>query len=177
MPRVGLGKNYEGQECSLARALELIGERWTFLVIRDAFYGVRRFGDFLAHLDMPRAVLSQRLQRLVEAGVMEKRRYQDSPPRDEYVLTEMGRDLWPALLALASWGERHLADGRPRRLFVHLGCGGHLTGSPVCPACGDQVPPESVEMRPGPGAESTREDPVSRALRRPHRLLEPLTEH
>lgn len=173
---MGLGKNYEGQDCSLARALELVGERWTFLVIRDAFYGVRRFADFLAHLEAPRAVLSQRLQTLVDAGVLERRRYQDAPPRDEYVLTEMGRDLWPAMLALAGWGERHLANGRPRRLFVHIGCGGRLTGSATCPACGGQVPPEDVEIRPGPGLDPARDDPVSRALLRPHRILEPLIE-
>ena len=103
---VGLGKNYAGQDCSIARSLELIGERWTILVLRDAMYGVRRYGDFLSHLELPRAVLSQRLTTLVNAGIMERRRYQESPPRDEYVLTEAGLDLWPTLLSLGRWGER-----------------------------------------------------------------------
>src|ERR1044072_7241978 len=125
---MALGKNYDAQDCSLARALEVIGERWTLLVVRDAMYGVRRFGDFLAHLDIPRAVLSQRLATLVEAGVLDKRRYQDSPPREEYVLTPVGHELWPPVLALAAWGERHLSGTGPRRVFHHLACGSPIDG-------------------------------------------------
>ncbi|MEV5407356.1 helix-turn-helix domain-containing protein [Thermopolyspora sp. NPDC052614] len=171
---MGLGKNYAGQDCSLARALELIGERWTFLVIRDALYGVRRFGDFLAHLDLPRAVLAQRLQTLVDAGIMERRRYQDTPPRDEYVLTEMGRDLWAPMFTLASWGERHLTANGPRRLYFHVACGTRLVGTTICDTCRTPVPLEEVEIRPGPGASCQRQDPVSRALREPHRMLDPM---
>ncbi|MCC5577965.1 helix-turn-helix transcriptional regulator [Microtetraspora sp. AC03309] len=171
---MALGKNYEGQDCSFARSLELLGERWTLLVVRDALYGVRRFGDFLAHLDIPRAVLSQRLSTLVDAGVMERRRYQDSPPREEYVLTGKGRELWPPVLALAQWGERHMSEAGPRRVFRHVTCGGGIGAGAMCPSCGVQVPVEEVEIRPGPGADLTREDPVSVTLRRPHRMLEPL---
>jgi DNA-binding HxlR family transcriptional regulator len=171
---MGLGKNYAGQDCSLARALELIGERWTILVVRDALYGVRRFGDFLDHLDLPRAVLAQRLQTLVEAGVMERRRYRDAPPRDEYVLTDMGRDLWHPLFTLTTWGERHLAANGPRRLYFHVTCGARLAGTTVCGACRTPVPVEEVEVRPGPGATLHRQDAVSLALREPHRMLEPL---
>src|SRR6476659_5502724 len=98
-----LGKDYEKQDCSIARTLEVIGERWTLLVVRDVFYGVRRFSDFQAHLDIPRAVLTARLSALVDGGVLERRRYRDSPPRDEYVLTEAGVALWPAVYALAQW--------------------------------------------------------------------------
>ncbi|MEV8632745.1 helix-turn-helix domain-containing protein [Streptosporangium sp. NPDC051023] len=171
---MALGKNYEGQDCSLARALELIGERWTLLVVRDALYGVRRYGDFLAHLDIPRAVLSQRLQALVEAGAMERRRYQESPPRDEYVLTEMGRELWAPVHLLARWGERHLSANGPHRTFHHQPCAVRLDSEGVCPSCGARAPLEEIEVRPGPGADHARQDPVSLALRHPHRMLQPL---
>jgi DNA-binding HxlR family transcriptional regulator len=172
---VALGKDYEGQDCSLARALELVGERWTLLVVRDAFFGVRRYSDFLAHLDIPRAVLAERLQVLTAAGVLDKRRYQHNPPRDEYVLTEIGRELWPALRALSDWGARHLSDAGPSRLYSHVACGTPLGRSTHCPSCGGPVPPEDVEMRPGPGAgRPVRDDAVSRALQGPHRLLQPL---
>lgn len=171
---MALGKNYEAQDCSLAKALELIGERWTLLVIRDAMYGVRRYGDFLAHLDIPRAVLSQRLGALVEAGLLDKRRYQDHPPREEYVLTEVGRELWLPVLALAQWGERHLTSTGARRLFFHTTCGTRLDQAAHCSACGVRVGLEETEVRPGPGLETSRVDPVSVALRRPHRMLQPL---
>ncbi|MBB5784384.1 winged helix-turn-helix transcriptional regulator [Nonomuraea jabiensis] len=170
---MALGKNYDGQDCSLARSLELVGERWTMLVIRDALYGVRRYGDFLAHLDIPRAVLSQRLTTLVDAGVLRRRRYQESPPREEYVLTEMGQELWPAVLVLGSWGERHLST-KPRRIFCHVPCDTRIDGYGMCPACGLRPELAEIEVRPGPGADLFRDDPVSRALRRPHRMLEPL---
>jgi DNA-binding HxlR family transcriptional regulator len=174
---MALGKDYEGQDCSLARTLELIGERWTLLVIRDAFYGVRRYSDFVAHLDIPRAVLSDRLQALTAAGVMERHRYQVSPPRDEYVLTEMGRELWPAVYALGRWGGRYLSPEGPSKIYVHAACGAWLDRMGMCPDCGGQpVPPEDIEVRPGrnPGPRR-REDPVSQVLDRPHRMLQPLT--
>jgi DNA-binding HxlR family transcriptional regulator len=91
---VGLGKNYEGQDCSLARALEIVGERWTMLVLRDCFFGVRRFTDLQAHLDVPRAVLTERLTQLVAEGILDRVEYQRG--RHEYQLTQRGLDLWPA---------------------------------------------------------------------------------
>jgi DNA-binding HxlR family transcriptional regulator len=171
---MALGKNYEGQNCSLARSLELVGERWTLLVVRDALYGVRRYGDFLSHLDIPRAVLSQRLHTLVDVGVMERHRYQDSPPREEYVLTAMGRELWAPVHLLAQWGERHLSTTGPVRIFFHLPCDARIDRDGFCPACGGRAPLEEIEVRPGPGAKLTRQDPVSLAMRHPHRMLEPL---
>ncbi|MFC7583133.1 winged helix-turn-helix transcriptional regulator [Nonomuraea antimicrobica] len=174
---MALGKNYDGQDCALASALEVIGERWTLLVIRDAMYGVRRFGDFQAHLDIPKAVLSQRLSALVAAGILERRRYQESPPRDEYVLTSVGRELWLPVLALAQWGERHLSDRGARRQFHHLACGSRLGRGAVCPACRTDVPLDEVEVRPGPGLRGdTRQDQVSLALRTPRRMLAPITD-
>ncbi|MBF8187403.1 helix-turn-helix transcriptional regulator [Nonomuraea sp. K274] len=171
---MALGKNYDGQDCSLARALELIGERWTLLVVRDAMYGVRRYGDFLAHLDIPRAVLSQRLSTLVDAGILDRRRYQDAPPRDEYVLTATGRELWLPVLAISQWGERHLTKTGPRRLFHHVTCGARIDATTLCATCGRTVPIEEAEVRPGPGLSETREDQVSLALRSPRRMLDPI---
>ncbi|MEU8538555.1 helix-turn-helix domain-containing protein [Streptomyces sp. NPDC048717] len=174
---MALGKDYATQQCSIARALEVVGERWTLLVVRDAFYGIRRYSDFLVHLGAPRAVLAARLQSLVEAGVLDKRRYQESPPRDEYVLTERGLALWPVLRSLGLWG-RETGPGEaavpPLRLFHHAVCGTELGLYGECPACGVSVPPADVEMRPGAGLDPDPADPVSRALLRPRRLLVPL---
>ncbi|MFG3287835.1 winged helix-turn-helix transcriptional regulator [Streptomyces sp. NPDC048179] len=170
---MALGKDYVTQECSLASALEVVGERWTLLVIRDALYGVRRYNDFLVHLGIPRAVLSARLKTLTEVGILEKRRYQESPPRDEYVVAERGIALWPALRALSVWGREHLMDRR-LRYFRHAECGTELGSYGECPACGTVVPVADVLVTPGPGLDPDPADPVSRALLKPKRLLEPL---
>ena len=102
-----LGKDYENQDCALARALEVVGERWTLLIVRDAFYGVRRFNDFQAHLDIPKAVLSDRLAGLVDEDILERRPDPSHAGRHLYELTPAGRDLWPAINALLAWGDRH----------------------------------------------------------------------
>ncbi|MEU6772815.1 helix-turn-helix domain-containing protein [Streptomyces sp. NPDC046759] len=170
---MALGKDYATQQCSIARALEVIGERWTLLVVRDALYGVRRYNDFLVHLGIPRAVLAARLQTLTAEGIFEKRRYQQSPPRDEYVLTERGIALWPALRALGLWGREHLGETQ-LRYFRHAACGTELGSYGECAACGVVVPVEDVVMEPGPGLDHDPADPVSRALLKPRRLLEPL---
>ncbi|MFI0356441.1 winged helix-turn-helix transcriptional regulator [Actinomadura sp. 9N407] len=164
---MALGKDYVKQECSLARALEVVGERWTLLIVRDALYGVRRFGHFQTHLDIPRAVLSARLQSLVDTGVLDKQGH-------DYVLTGTGRDLWPIVHSLARWGDRNFSDRGPCRLFVHIGCSEPIDAGGACPACGRVVPPEELEIHPGPGLDAARQDPVSVALRSPHRLLEPV---
>lgn len=172
---MALGKDYVAQHCALARALELVGERWTMLIVRDAFYGVRRFKDFHSHVGAPRAVLTERLQTLTDSGVLEKRQYQDNPPRHEYVLTEAGERLWPAVYTLSRWGDEFIPyDGGVRRLFVHADCGERLDTVGNCPSCGVSVPPADVEMRPGPGAESDA-DRVGRELQEPRRLLTPVT--
>jgi len=168
---MALGVDYAQQDCSLARALELIGERWTLLILRDCFFGVRRFTDFQTHLDISKAVLTQRLSGLVEAGLLEK-----SPVggRDEYTLTDEAVALWPALFALNQWGERQSQRG-PRRIFAHVECGTDLDPLGLCPTCGSTPGPDSLEVRPGPGvAQAPRSNPVSAALRTPHRLLDPL---
>jgi DNA-binding HxlR family transcriptional regulator len=169
---VALGRDYEKQNCSLARALEVIGERWTILVLRDLFYGIHRFTDLQAHLDIPRAVLTDRLTRLTAEGVVRRSEYQRG--RYEYSLTAHGRELWPALFALSQWGDRHNAPEGPRRLFSHAPCATDLAAGGMCPGCGTVPAPEEIDVRPGPGARPDRTDAASVALRSRHRLLTPL---
>ena len=165
-----LGTDYAGQDCSLARSLETVGERWTLLILRDAFFGVRRFSDFYAHLDISKAVLSSRLEAMVADGLLE--RSGDGHPA--YTLTDDALGLWPVLHALGQWGDRRTTPGRPRRIYRHVGCA-DLDSAARCPVCGVSPAPGDVEVRPGPGADLTlRDDAVSVALRQPHRLLEPL---
>jgi DNA-binding HxlR family transcriptional regulator len=170
-----LGSDYEGQNCSLARSLEVVGERWTLLILRDLFFGVRRFSDLQRHLDIPRAVLSSRLAALVEQGLVERRPYRTG--RDELLPTDSAIRLWPVLYALIRWGDEHYGvDGGPLRLFSHAGCGTDLAPSGRCPACDIEPELADIVTRPGPGRSRTpRTDPVSVALREPHRLLTPLS--
>ncbi|MFC7265026.1 winged helix-turn-helix transcriptional regulator [Streptomyces lutosisoli] len=170
---MALGKDYATQECSIARALEVVGERWTLLVIRDALYGVRRYNDFLGHLGIPRAVLAARLQTLTAEGILEKRRYQESPPRDEYVITDRGIALWPTVRSLGLWGREHFSETQ-LRVFRHATCGTELGPYGECSVCGTVVPVPDVEMVPGPGLDPDPADPISRALLKPKRLLEPI---
>ncbi|MFD0560955.1 winged helix-turn-helix transcriptional regulator [Kitasatospora saccharophila] len=173
---MALGTDYAQQDCSLARALEVVGERWSMLIVRDAFYGVHRFNDFLAHLDIPRAVLTSRLQALVASGVLHKEPYQRSPVRYGYFLTDAGLELWEPIYGLAQWGERNASTGGPRTLFGHTACGTRLDRTGHCPSCDRPVPPADITMRPGPGTdERLRRDPISLALARPHRLLTPVS--
>ena len=132
-----LHNTYEGQVCSIARTLEVVGERWTLLILRDAFLGVKRFDDFQRSLGVARNVLNTRLQRLVDEGLLEKRRYQERPERFEYRLTEKGFDLWPTLVTLMKWGDRHMAgeEGPPVDL-THKGCGGVVDDRRMCADCG-----------------------------------------
>src|SRR6201996_1931856 len=114
---MALPKDYVREGCSLARALEVVGERWTLLVVRDAFFGVRRFGDFAAHLDIPRAVLTQRLAALVAADVLAV--VPGPHGHDEYALTGKGLDLWPVVRSLLAWGDDYYSETGPRRVFWH----------------------------------------------------------
>src|SRR3954465_8891622 len=148
-----LPRTYEDQNCSIARALEVLGDRWTMLIIRDAFAGVRRFDDFQRSLGMARNVLSDRLGRLVEEGVLERRRYQERPERFEYRLTEKGVDLWRSLISLMKWGDRYYAPPEgPPRLVRHRDCGGEVTAQLTCDTCGATLTARDVYSEPGPGA-------------------------
>ncbi|BCO37991.1 transcriptional regulator [Mycobacterium heckeshornense] len=147
-----LPRSYQHQVCSIARSLELIGDRWTLLIVRDALRGVRRFDDFRARLGVAHNVLSDRLSRLTEAGVLERRLYQQRPARYEYRLTQQGLDLWPVLMSLLLWGDRYLAPDGPPLLVLHRHCGGRLTPQLTCATCAAQLGPHDVELAPGPGA-------------------------
>jgi DNA-binding HxlR family transcriptional regulator len=159
-----LGKDYEGQECALASTLEVLGERWTLLIVRDAFFGVRRYSDWVARLDIPRAVLSERLRGLVASGILRK-------ADGEYELTAAGAELWPALHALIAWGARHRRPST--NTYRHEACGTELGPGASCPACGVVPPARDVLVVPRPTG-GGRTDPVSVAMRAPRRLLEPL---
>jgi DNA-binding HxlR family transcriptional regulator len=171
---MALPRDYSGQDCAVARTLEIVGERWTLLIVRDAFYGVTRFNDFQAHLDIPRAVLTERLNLLVEHGILT--RAVAASGRDEYALTAKGRDLWPVIRALTAWGNEYCVPPARRRHLTHAGCGGTVTGDGHCAAC-DAVPPPgelTLQPRTGRAVAGGRTDPVSRVLASPHRLLEPV---
>ena len=140
------------QTCSIARALAEVGDRWTLLVLREAFLRTRRFDDFAERTGASRNLVADRLGKLVEAGILERRRYQESPPRDEYRLTEKGLDLHPVIMALVHWGDRWLAGdaGRPIE-HVHAGCGHVMHAESVCSECGEPLGPRDIRVRPGPG--------------------------
>lgn len=145
-------QNVGEMPCSVARSLSILGERWTLLILRNAFMAMRRFDDFQASLGVTRHVLADRLARLVEAGVLTKVPYQDSPPRYEYRLTDMGRDLYPVLLALTAWGDKWLDGGKGAPLeFFHQSCGHRFTPVTVCSECRDPVSPRHVTPMAGSG--------------------------
>jgi DNA-binding HxlR family transcriptional regulator len=145
-----LPRTYDNQICSIARTLEVIGDRWTMLVIRDAFLGLHRFDDFQKSLGIARNVLSDRLSRLVDEGILRRHRYQERPERYEYRLTRKGVDLWPVIMTALKWGDRYLApDGKPR-LILHKGCGGELDERLHCSGCGAELGPRDVYAEPGP---------------------------
>jgi DNA-binding HxlR family transcriptional regulator len=141
-----LPRLYEHQVCSIARTLEVIGDRWTLLIVRDAFRGVRRFEDFRTRLDVAHNVLSNRLSRLTEVGVLERRQYQSRPDRHEYRLTEQGQDLWPVVMSLLMWGDRYIAPSGPPLLTLHRGCGGRLTPLFTCAECGASLGSADVDL-------------------------------
>jgi DNA-binding HxlR family transcriptional regulator len=147
-----LGRTYEGQYCSVAKSLELIGERWTMLVIREVFLGHRRFDEMAARLGVARNVLTARLTRLVEQGVLERRRYQERPERFEYRLTEKGIDLWPVIVSLIQFGDRYYAPDGPPLILRHKHCGGAVDEHRICADCGARLTARDVTAEPGPGA-------------------------
>jgi DNA-binding HxlR family transcriptional regulator len=147
-----LKSDYTGQNCSIARALELVGERWTLLIIREAFLGTRRFDDFQSRLGIARNVLQTRLERLLDAEILRREVYQERPTRYEYRLTAKGVDLWPVIVALLQWGDRYEApDGAPV-VIEHKGCGGELDDRRRCRRCGAELQAWEAAARPGPGA-------------------------
>jgi DNA-binding HxlR family transcriptional regulator len=143
--------------CSIAKTLDVVGEWWTLLILRDAFRGTRRFDDFQASLGLARSVLTARLRKLTDQGVLERLVYSEHPPRYEYYLTEKGKSLFPLIAVLLQWGDTWApGPGGPPVVLVHDACG-HIT-EPVltCPHCGERVSAANTHSEPGPGALTTR---------------------
>ena len=144
--------SFEGWPCSIARTADLLGDGWTLLVLRDAFYGETRFDGFVQGLGIARNTLTDRLSRLVDTGLLEKRRYQADPVRHDYVLTEKGSDFFGVLAALNAWGDRWLAGGGDAPVLLHHdACGSDTTAEVVCGACRQPLHGGDVTARPGPG--------------------------
>lgn len=144
--------SFAKMQCSLARGLELIGDWWSPLIIRDLFLDVARFDDLVEDLGISRNLLARRLKALAGKGIIERRAYQVRPTRYEYRLTESGRDLVPAILALTAWGDRWAQpkEGSPI-LFVHKTCGQRFHAQVTCSTCGEVIRTEAVAAVPGPG--------------------------
>jgi DNA-binding HxlR family transcriptional regulator len=170
---MALPHDYIGQTCSLSRTLEIVGERWTLLIVRDAFFGVRRFSDFVAHLQIPRAVLTDRLKSLTEAGVLA--RVAGAGRREEYELTEKGVALWPAVRTLMAWGDEYYAPAGPRRHFLHAADSAPIDATGHCTRCDAYVAVKETVVAPGPGlAAASADDAIATILGEPRRLLQPL---
>jgi DNA-binding HxlR family transcriptional regulator len=170
---MALPHTYTEPNCSLARALEVVGERWTLLIIRDALFGVRRFGDFATQLGIPRAVLTSRLKSLTQEGVLVR---DEAGGVVEYRLTDRGLALWPVVRSLLHWGDETYSPGAARRLFRHEADGGLIGRDSRCQECGELVPVPEISTEPGPGYQhsGSEPDPVSAQLSQPRRMLEPL---
>ena len=145
-----LRRDYEGQNCSIARALEIVGERWTLLIVRDCFLGLRRFEEFQQSLGVARNVLTDRLNRLVEEGILERVRYSERPARFEYRLTPKGHDLQIALAGLRQWGDQYLSKKPPR--VTRRKADKKPVVAAFVPAGADVLRPDEVESVPGPGS-------------------------
>ena len=169
-----LPNTYADGNCPLARTLEVVGERWTLLIVRDAFYGVRRFGDFATQLGIPRAVLTSRLKSLVQEGVLD--RESDGAGGVEYRLTDKGVALWPVVRSLMNWGEAHYSPNGVKRLLTHDLDAGPLDDDGRCRTLGAIVPVHEIRCEPGPGFQpsDTESDPVSDLINTPRRLLQPI---
>jgi DNA-binding HxlR family transcriptional regulator len=148
-----LQRDYPSQVCSIARSLEIVGERWTLLILRDAVLGVESFEDFQEKLGIASNVLASRLKLLCDEGVLERLPDEQRPGRPKYVLTDKGRELAPALVVLMKWGDRHYpTPSGPPRLTLHAGCGGNIGADLCCDRCGERAGVGEIELPPGPGA-------------------------
>jgi DNA-binding HxlR family transcriptional regulator len=148
-----LQRDYPGQVCSIARALEIMGERWTLLILRDSLLGMTRFEEFQESLGIASNTLTSRLKLLCREGVLERVSDPERPGRPKYVLTDKGRELAPALIVLLKWGDRHYpTPNGPPRLILHTGCGGTIGPDLHCDRCGNAVEAGDIDFQPGPGA-------------------------
>jgi DNA-binding HxlR family transcriptional regulator len=150
--------------CSIARSLEVIGEWWTLLIVRDAFFGVTRFEALQERLGISRGILAARLQTLVDHGVLERRCYDAARQRYDYVLTAKGRALWPVVVTIRQWGDEWIAGtGNESVAVLHRGCGGHVHGVLTCSRCGEHAALRECEVAPGPGLTDAHLIPAHRA--------------
>jgi DNA-binding HxlR family transcriptional regulator len=150
MVRVMLGKTYDSQVCSIARALELVGERWSLLIVRDSlFAGTTRYVEFQRRLGIATNILQSRLDGFVAAGIMQRRTRSSVGP--EYELTDKGRDLAPVLIALTQWGDRWAAPDGPPICYTHETCGAAVGVAVTCASCGALADADHVLAQPGPG--------------------------
>ena len=148
-----LQRNYPEQVCSIARSLEVVGERWTLLILRDSILGATRFEEFQERLGIASNVLASRLKLMCDEGLLERVPDPERPGRPKYVLTEKGSELGPALIVLIKWGDRHYpTPGGPPRLTLHSGCGGDVGADFRCDRCGKPVGPGEIDLPDGPGA-------------------------
>jgi DNA-binding HxlR family transcriptional regulator len=147
-----LKREYETQVCSIARSLEVVGERWSLLIVRSVLLGVHRFDALLGELGITRSVLTARLQRLVDEGVLKRVPYQERPMRYEYRLTAKGRELFPVVVHLLRWGDAHYPEpSGPPRLIEHHDCGGRPDDHLLCDRCGESLTYFNTKASPGPG--------------------------
>jgi DNA-binding HxlR family transcriptional regulator len=145
--------SFSTMACSIARSLDVVGEPWTPLIVRDLWLGRNKFDDIEGNLKLSRKVLTQRLKTLVEEGVVERRPYQQNPDRYEYVLTDKGQELANILLALMAWGDRWASHGQgPPMLLRHTSCGKRTHATITCAHCGEPLVVSDVTIAPGPGA-------------------------
>jgi DNA-binding HxlR family transcriptional regulator len=143
----------EEEQCSVARTMAVIGDRWTLLILRECFLRVRRFEELQAKLGITRHLLSERLKKLVRFGVLQRARYQERPARYEYILTKRGLDLHPIVMTIVHWGDTHMVDERGRpKLLEHKKCGKLFDPVMVCSECGEPIGAKQVEAYDGPGA-------------------------
>lgn len=142
------GVSLSSLNCSIARTLDVVGERWTLLILRDAFNGVRRFDDFAASLPVARNVLADRLATLVEHGILRREQYEERPPRFQYRLTAKGFEFYPVLMALLQWGDKHLAgEAGPPIDLLHAECDAPIATRVVCTECGEALTARDVRPR------------------------------
>jgi DNA-binding HxlR family transcriptional regulator len=156
----------EEQNCSMARTIAVIGDRWTLLILRECFLRVRRFEEFQDKLGITRHLLAARLKKLVNFGVLRRAPYQESPKRHEYILTQKGLDLYPIIMAIVHWGDIHMVDERGRPLLhQHKTCGKFFDPVMVCSECAEPLRAKEVVVHRGPGLQWASEKTPKRAAR------------
>jgi DNA-binding HxlR family transcriptional regulator len=148
-------KSFSEMDCSVAQCLEVVGEWWSMLIIRDTFMGVTRFEDFQRRLGISRNILRDRLNSLVDSGVLVRVPYSEHPPRDDYRLTQKGRDLWPIITAMRQWGDQYAAPNGPPVEVIHRSCGQASHFETSCAWCGERVTYRNVHAVPGPGRDDS----------------------